>query len=86
MPLNTEFLIEVFEETFQSDEHIKRLVLPPFKGKYGYAKPLTFTIIETEHISIGEFLDGRESKFNRHTEYVIVETKGVVGFYCKIIS
>ena len=75
MPLNTEFLIEVFKETFQSDEHVRRLVLPPFEGRFSYTKPLVFLVIEIEHLSIGEFLDGRESKFNRLTEYIIKETE-----------
>jgi len=80
MPLNVELIIKVFEETFQSDEHIERLVLPPFEGRFGYVKPFTIKVIE-------EIVNGIEPKFYRETEYIIEETElGEVGFYCNIIS
>ena len=69
MPLNVELVIKVFKETFQSDEHVRRLVQPPFKGKYGYTEPFRLLVIETENISIRESLHGREPRSNRCTEW-----------------
>ena len=82
MSLITELIIKVFEETFQSDEYMERLVFPPFIGKYGYVKPFTITVIETENLSFEEIINGIEPIFYKETEYIIEETElGEVRLY-----
>ena len=58
-------------------------MLPPFIGRYGYVKPFTITVIETEHLSFeGVFNNGKKKGpgFYRETQCTI-EAK--VRLHCK---
>jgi hypothetical protein len=86
MVIDPEFLIKVFEETFQSDEQKERKVIPPMTSrKHGYIKPLEFMIIE--RWPKFAYSNGR-SYFQNDTTYVIAEMESgdVLGFYVNCIS
>ena len=76
MMIDRQFLIDVFKDIFQSDEHRERIVQPSSKG----CKKLEFTVIERWP----KFAESNNKSFYQNTTmYTIVTTKSgdVLGFY-----
>ena len=70
MPLEAELFIKSFRETFQSDEHIERYVMPHF---FRSSKSLLITVVTKERLSIKEWLSGKGKPI--WTEYTVKETE-----------